>query len=92
MTSPSATKFINVIEAMSQWPENTTVVEVAGQALSLKAARTLVKELKDAPITPKPNPTVSIAANTPPTSPFDAIGWIAAHIVNHPTSDTTSDC
>lgn len=46
MTSPSATKFINVIEAMSQWPENTTVVEVAGQALSLKAARTLVKELR----------------------------------------------
>ena len=46
MISPSATKFINVIEAMSQWPENTTVVEVAGQALSLKAARTLVKELR----------------------------------------------
>ena len=46
MPSPAAQKFINVIEAMNAWPINTTVVEVAGQALSLKAARTLVKELR----------------------------------------------
>lgn len=51
--TPSATKFINVIEAMSQWPENTTVVEVAGNALSLKSARQLAQELR-ASSTPTP--------------------------------------
>lgn len=83
--SPAATKFINVIEAMAQWPINTTVVEVAGKALSLKMARALVQELR-ATTTPNSNPIAYTAGAQRSITVFDAIGWIAAHIVHPPTS------
>ena len=68
--SPAATKFINYIEAMSQWPPTTIVGSCGGNELTLKQARILVDELQSsANSTPTPATSPAHTATKPEMDP-----------------------
>ena len=52
MISKPAQAFIAVVEAMRNWPEKTTLINCAGQTMTIKQARELAEELKEKPHEP----------------------------------------